>query len=77
MTTRERIVHILQDYTGLPEQDISDSTKLVDELGLDSLDLAEIGMELEDEFDRDFNFDIGVNQTVGELVKAVKGVVEV
>jgi len=37
----------------VPYKDLAPETKLVDDLGADSLDIAEITMDLEDEFDMD------------------------
>lgn len=53
--TTERIQGIVIRVIGrqleIPEKKIEPDTRLADDLGADSLDLAEIMMDLEDEFD--------------------------
>ena len=45
---------------------ISKSSKLSDDLGLDSLDLAELTVRIESEYDIDI-FEDGIVSTVGEI----------
>lgn len=47
-------------------QDIKEETHLRNDLGLDSLALAELTVRLEDEFEQDI-FEEGVVETVGEV----------
>ncbi len=48
---RERIAKVLCDNLGVSKSELSDMTLVGTELGLDSLDLVELIMELEDDFD--------------------------
>lgn len=47
----ERVQHILQDYTDVPMADITPDSTLVEKLGLNSLDVVNIVVAFEDEFD--------------------------
>ena len=47
----ERVQHILQDYTDVPMSDITLDSTLVEKLGLNSLDVVNIVVAFEDEFD--------------------------
>ncbi len=41
----------LADHLGVDENEITEDSKLVDDLGADSLDLVELTMDLEEKFD--------------------------
>lgn len=47
---REKVITIIADYIGLPKKEVEESKNLYDDLKMDSLDVLEIIMELEDEF---------------------------
>lgn len=49
MEVNERVVKILKDKLGIDE--ISSDDKLIEDLGADSLDITEIVMEMEKEFE--------------------------
>ena len=48
---KERIVEIIANQLGLDQTDITADANVVDDLGADSLDVVELIMALEDEFD--------------------------
>lgn len=50
---------------------INENTSLRDDLGLDSLDLAELTVRIEAEYDVDI-FENGVVTTVGEILALIK-----
>jgi len=52
-------------------EEINDSTKLTDDLGLDSFNLAQLTVEIESEFGVDI-FENGVISTVGEIFNQLK-----
>lgn len=52
-------------------KDINDSTKLTDDLGLDSFNLAQLTVEIESEFGVDI-FENGVISTVGDIFNQLK-----
>ena len=72
-TVEERIKTILSNNLGYIESDIHPTDILVDDLGADSLDIVEIIMAVEEEF----NIEISENDaiqvvTVQELIDCVK-----
>lgn len=67
------IVEIIINRDGeAPNIEINESTKLREELGLDSFNLAELTVYLEDEFDVDV-FEDGIVNTVGEIYDKLNG----
>lgn len=47
---RERIIELLEGYDKVTTKDISEKSNFVTDLGLDSLDVVEVVMEVEHEF---------------------------
>lgn len=62
---RSRIVDIVSEQLGVDAAKLHDETTFVNDLGADSLDLVELVMELEEEFD------IGIPDEQAELVQTV------
>ena len=50
-TTEERVIQIVCDNLGVNKEQVSRSTKFQDDIGADSLDIVELVMELEEEFE--------------------------
>jgi acyl carrier protein len=50
MSVEERVKKIIADQLGVKEEDITDDSSFVDDLGADSLDTVELVMALEEEF---------------------------
>ena len=48
---KNRIVEIIANQLGIEEEDITAAASVVDDLGADSLDVVELVMALEEEFD--------------------------
>ena len=63
--TIEKGAELLADHLDMDQSEITAETKFAD-LGVDSLDTAEIMMEMEDEFGVEIKFGEG-GETVGEL----------
>lgn len=51
MTVEERVLSVIAEQMGVGVGELRRSTKIIDDLDADSLDMTEIAMELEDEFD--------------------------
>ena len=51
MTTLERVRKVLKEQLEVSEDEVTPSASIVDDLGADSLDVVEIVMGLEEEFD--------------------------
>lgn len=66
----EKVAAILAEQLDAEEESITLETNLVDDLGADSLDVVDLVMTLEDEFDMEIpDEDIVDVRTVGDIVK--------
>lgn len=66
----EKVSEILVKQLGAETGSITADTKLVEDLGADSLDVVDLVMNLEDEFDIEIpDEDIENVRTVGDIVK--------
>ena len=66
----EKVAAILAEQLDAEEESITLETNLVDDLGADSLDVVDLVMTLEDEFDMEIpDDDIENVRTVGDIVK--------
>ena len=66
----EKVAAILAEQLDAEEESITLETNLVDDLGADSLDVVDLVMTLEDEFDMEIpDEDITEVRTVGDVVK--------
>ncbi len=71
-TTAERVADLLIDHFD-PARTIGPESRLIEDLQADSLDLVEIAMELEDEFDIDLpDNEMDTARTVAELIALVE-----
>ena len=69
----EKVKMILSNQFDVEEDSITPETNIADDLGADSLDLVELIMALEDEFEVEVPDDEIENiKTVGELVKYIE-----
>ncbi|GAA0683360.1 MULTISPECIES: acyl carrier protein [Clostridium] len=72
----DKIKSIVADKLSINADDITMDTTLED-LGADSLDVVEVIMALEDEFDIEISDEVAENiSTVGDLVEYIKAHVE-
>ena len=66
----EKVAAILAEQLGAEAETITLESSLVDDLGADSLDVVDLVMTLEDEFDMEIpDEDIENVRTVGDIVK--------
>ncbi len=69
----EKIKTILRDQFDVDEDSITSDTLIEEDLGADSLDLVDLVMTLESEFDLSVNdADVESIKTVGELVNFIE-----
>lgn len=72
-TVSERVIKVIVDRLGVDEGEVKIEASFRDDLGADSLDVVELVMELEDEFDMEISDDdaekIG---TVGDAVSYIE-----
>ena len=66
----EKITQILKNYKGEDNLEVSESTTF-EELGLDSLDMAQLVMEIEDEFEVTIEMDKAIKD-VAALVAVIE-----
>ena len=69
----KRTKEVVCQLLGVNEEDVNDSSNLQDDLRADSLDIVEVIMDLEHEFDIDIPDEDTLNfTTFGELVEYLK-----
>jgi acyl carrier protein len=69
----EKVKRIVIDRLGVEEDEVTLEASFKDDLGADSLDVVELVMELEDEFDMEISDeDAEKITTVGEVVEYIK-----
>ncbi|RST75459.1 acyl carrier protein [Siminovitchia acidinfaciens] len=70
---QERVTKIIVDRLGVEESKVEMESSFRDDLGADSLDVVELVMELEDEFDMEISDeDAEKIATVGDAVNYIK-----
>ena len=73
METKERVIKLLADKLGISKTEIKEEHELVNDLGMDSLDVVESLMEVEHEFGlRIDDLEAQKIKTVGDLVKKIE-----
>lgn len=73
----EKLQEIIADVLNFPKEDITPDTTFVDDLGADSLDIFQIIMGIEEEFDIEIDNDAAENiTTVQDAVDQIKKAVE-
>lgn len=69
MNTTQKVIHVIAQQLGLNESEVT-PTSTFDELNIDSLDLLEATMALEDEFDVQIDDDDTFKwKTVGDAIE--------
>ncbi|MBR4581603.1 MAG: acyl carrier protein [Lachnospiraceae bacterium] len=69
----DKIKSIMMDQLNIDENDITEDTSFKDDLGLDSLDLFELAMAMEEEFGVEIpQEDLESIVTVGDAVEYIK-----
>ncbi|MBE1553494.1 acyl carrier protein [Sporosarcina limicola] len=72
-TVLERVTKVIVDRLGVDESEIKMEASFRDDLGADSLDVVELVMELEDEFDMEISDDDAEKiATVGNAVSFIE-----
>lgn len=69
----EQVKKILCDQLDLEEEQVNGDSEVIDDLGADSLDIVDLVMTLEEEFDTEIpDEDIENLKTVGDIVKYIE-----
>ncbi len=72
MSVEEKVIEIVSDQLDTPKDDIAQASSFVDDLKADSLDIVELVMALEDEFDIKIpDEDYDKIKTVGDVIKYI------
>lgn len=73
MSNIEKIKQIIANQLNKPIEEITDEKEIVKDLGADSLDVVELLMNIEEEFDVTVPEDVAVTiKTIGDIVKAIE-----
>lgn len=74
---RERLLQVIADQFGVPGEKIHDESHFMYDLGLDSLDLAQLQLEMEEEFKIEVSdTDMKEVATVGDALLFLKKALE-
>ncbi len=73
-TVIERVTKVIVDRLGVDESEVKPEASFREDLGADSLDVVELVMELEDEFDMEIS-DVDAEKiaTVGDAISYIEG----
>lgn len=73
----KKLCTIIVDVLGVEEDDITPDSTFVDDLGADSLDVAQIIMGIEEEFDVTVDTDVASKvTTVGQALELIKNAID-
>ena len=73
MDVLEKVKEIIVEQLGVDEEEVTTQASFVDDLGADSLDIVELVMALEEEFDLEIpDEDAEKIATVGDAVNYIK-----
>jgi acyl carrier protein len=73
MSIEERVKQIIVEQLGANESEVNPNAKFIDDLGADSLDLVELVMALEEEYNMEISDeDAEKIQTVGDAIEYIK-----
>ena len=73
MDVFEKVKKILCDQLDLEEEQVTEEAEVIEDLGADSLDIVDLVITLEEEFDTEIpDEDIENLKTVGDIVKYIE-----
>jgi acyl carrier protein len=73
MNIQERVKNIICDQLAVESEKVTDTASFIDDLGADSLDIVELVMTMEEEFELDIpDEDAEKLKTVGDVVNYIK-----
>ena len=73
MALEQRITDIIVEQLGISREEVVPEASFIDDLGADSLDIVELVMALEEEFDVEIPDDDAEKiQTIGEAISYMK-----
>ena len=73
MSVEQRVIEIVCEHLAVSKETVTRSTSFVEDIGADSLDIVELVMELEEEFDIQIPDDQAEKiKTVGEAIDFIE-----
>lgn len=70
---KERVIKIIVEYLDVEAEKVKQEAHFVNDLGADSLEIVEVVMALEDEFDVEIEDDVAAKiQTVNDAIDFIK-----
>ena len=70
---KEKVKKLIASQLNIPVEKVEDNSKLIEDLGADSLDIVEMLMTLEDEFNVTVSDDEAIKlKTVEDIVKIIE-----
>lgn len=73
MSVEEKVIGIVSEQLGVPKEEVSKESSFVDDLKADSLDVVELVMEFEDEFEVTIpDDDYEKIKTVGDAINYIE-----
>lgn len=73
MNIQDRVKNIICDQLAVEQEKVTETASFIDDLGADSLDIVELVMTMEEEFELDIpDEDAEKMKTVGDVVAYVK-----
>ncbi len=77
MALQERVAEIIVEQLGVTAAEVSPEASFIDDLGADSLDIVELIMAMEEEFDVEIpDDDAEKMQTIGDAINYLKSKLE-
>ncbi len=77
MGLEDRVSAIVVDQLGVTKEELAPEASFIDDLGADSLDIVELVMAMEEEFDIEIPDDDAEKiQTIKDVISYVKGKIE-
>lgn len=68
----EKVREIIAERLDRKPEEVVDDAKIIDDLGADSLDVTELMMALEEEYEIDIDDEANSIETVGDTVKYIE-----
>ena len=68
----EKVREIIAERLDRKPEEVVDDAKIIDDLGADSLDVTELMMALEEEYEIDIDDEANSIETVGDAVKYIE-----
>jgi acyl carrier protein len=70
---KDRVIEIVAEQLGVSKEQVTPESAFVNDLGADSLDMVELVMEMEEEFDINIPDDAAEKiQTVGQAIEYIE-----